>query len=233
MTTFSTLAPQYELLGKAPFAWADWFTFYRFLAGNPDPRKQEGFYHRCVYAPAKHEYCVQVVLYYRRQLFPYHVNDYHPLYAYFNESYQLVRLLYDASHHQARCAPLAQHYALAIRFPWHGYHLGSSYLSVLFHASHFDLTDDVLRGWWLQSGMPQFKVRSKFFDPWNPGLMPHDQTPGNFRDEAICPYCGAIELLDAMTLEDGIWRIQLRCRNDHRFAAVYDSSRMHLECVKI
>lgn len=227
-----TLSPQYELLAKAPFAWADSFTFYRFLAGNPDPSKQEGFYSRCVYAPDRREYCVQVVLYYRRQLFPYHVNDYHPLYAYFDESYSLVRLLYDQGHHVARSAPLANRNIFTIRFPWHGYHIGRTSLSMSFRAGQFELTDDVLRGWWLQSGMPQFKLRSKFADPWNEGLVPHGSTAGNFRDEAVCPFCDAIVLLDAMTLEGGVFQTQLRCRNHHRFSAFYDPTSMRLESIE-
>lgn len=224
-----TLRPPYRMLVDIPFTWHEKFAFSRFLAGDPDASRQEGFYSRLVYDPQQSEYCWQIVLYYRLQLVPYHINDYHPLFAYFDDTYRLLRVLYDAGHHRAMLAPKTIQCAFVVRFPWHGYRPGSSRFARPLRAASFDLTDDVLRSWWLQPGKPQFKLRSKFVDPWHPGLGLGDSVAkGSFRDEAVCPTCGAVEFLDTMDLIEGIFCLSLRCPRGHRFVACYDPNLMQM-----
>ena len=214
---------------QQPSSWTDAFAFYRFLAGNPNPRKQEGFFYRMVFSPAWQEYCLQVVLYYRLQIFPYHVNDYHPFFVYYDKAERIIRLIYDSGHHYVALAPDVQRHTLTVRFPWHGYAYGRTPLSLPFNAVNFQLDDDLLHRWWLQPGKPQFKLRSKFVDPWHPGLIGQLTDHGSFRDQAVCPYCGATVLMDTMLLENTTLSLPVKCSNRHRFTARYDFCLMSMQ----
>jgi hypothetical protein len=224
-----TILPEYVLMTETLSSWTDSFTFYRFLAGNPNPRKQEGFFYRLVFSPNRQEYCLQVVLYYRLQKFPYHINDYHPFFVYYDRTQSMIRLVYDSGHHNIAIVPRAQQHVLTVRFPWHGYGYGKTACSLLFKAANFRLTDDILQGWWLQPGKPQFKLRSKFVDPWNMRLLTQPTGRGSFRDEAICPYCGAIVMMDAMDLKGTILSLPVMCPNKHHFSFTYNFCSMSMQ----
>ena len=229
-----TLLFGYQKLNNEPDLLKKVFVFFRFLAGNPDYQKKEGIYYRLVYSPELEEICLQAVLYYRRQLFPYHINDYHPFYAYFDKSYQLIRLVYDSSHHRSMIiTPCIPPVNLTVRFPWHGYKFGRSAVSLPFKANYFELTDEVLASWWLQYGKPQFKLRTKFVDPWHIGLTSRGNIDGNFRDEVLCPYCGDVSFLDTMDLQSGEkFHLKVTCHNKHRFVVDYDAYAMKIVCTK-
>jgi hypothetical protein len=227
-----THLPQYQQFEQAPFPWRHLFVFYRFLAGNPDPKQQEGFYYRFIYSPIQQEFCLQLVLYYRKQLIPYHVNDYHPIYAYFNDSHELIRVLYDTNHHCGTFAALSLPQPFTVRFPWHGYKASRSIVALPLKTRFFDLNGELLDRWWLQPGKPQFKLRSKFVDPWHKKLQPQASTQISFRDEAVCPYCGVRQLLDTMELDGTLFHISLECQNSHTFVAKYDATTMKMEFLK-
>ena len=219
-----TLLPTYQRQNKQPDNWQKAMSFFRFLADDPTADKQEGFYARSIWNPARSESCLQIVLYYRKQSFPYHVNDYHPIFAYFNASQQLTRILYDNGHHRSRSVAPSSSLAFTVQYPWHGYAVGRSLFASPLRAAVFDLTDALLVQWWLQPGMPQFKLRSKFVDPWHPGLAPSPGgATGSFRDEAVCPRCGHTELLDRMDLDGRVFRLPILCPKGHRYTVLYDA----------
>lgn len=233
MKLVPTILPKYQLVPDFSLTLLfDKFRFYRLLAGNPDRNNAEGIYIRLVYSDERQEYCLQAVNYYRKQIFPYHVNDYHPFYVYYDSNYNFIRLRYDSGHHYAKVLTETGTIILTLCFPWHGYKIGKRFLALPYKTSFFNLNDDTLRSWWLQAGKPQFKLRTKFVDPWHEGLAMQGAVKGNFRDEVHCPLCNAVELLDTMELEDTIFRVCLECQNGHRFTAIYDALSMNIMSLK-
>jgi len=231
MIDLPTILPEYVFSDRLSSSWIQSFIFRRFLAGNPNRLKGEGFYHRLVFSPLRQEYCLQVVLYYRIQIFPYHINDYHPFFVYYDIRENIIRLAYDSGHHNITIAPLTEKYIMTVRFPWHGYKYNQTAFSPPLKADKFCLTNDILQAWWLQIGKPQFKLRSKFVDPWHPGLTTALPSAGSFRDEAVCPYCGAIVLMDTMYLKGTTLSCPIMCPNQHQFTAIYDFCSMIMKSI--
>ena len=231
MNYIPTHLPEYEIVQDAIFDWQEHFSFYRFFAGEHDPDKGEGFYYRIVFNPMLKEYCSQVISYYRIQRFPYHVNDYHPFFVYFSNG-RITRLLYDPGHHHSAYAHLgAGKQALTIEYPWHSFCSGRKLFAIPLKPNYLNSLDLVLVDWWMQPGMPQFKLRSKIVDPWNPGLFPKNtQERGSFRDEVICPNCSKIYYFDEMNLENGVFQLPVECCSK-TFIASYDPTKMKMEIV--
>ena len=212
MSIIPTLLSKYQRISAPTFHWQQYFELYRWLTGNPDPRLGEGLYTRFVFHPERRELCLQVVLYYRIQSFPYHVNDFALFYAYFDDQYRMVRLLYDAGHHHARLAPIRQPMRLTVQYPWRAFRVGKGMVARSLQAAEFPLTDKILRDWWIRPDKGQFKIRSKFVDPWHPGLeRPENGAWASFRDEMICPDCGSVKLLDQMVPKENVLRSTIRC----------------------
>lgn len=231
MASLPTLQLDYEHVQHPDTSLQEHFDFFRFFAGNHDPLKREGLYHRIVHSPARDEFCLQVVSYYRIQRFPYHVNDYHPLFVYFDRSMSPVRLLYDSYHHMAsQLVPTDRKQIITIQYPWHSFYAGRKPLSRPLATYCFALTDHILEEWWLQPGKPQFKLRTKFVDPWHSSLLSSTATqPSSFRDEVRCPVCGEVTLLDTMELQDYTFRLEVTCPNRHKYVVRYDPAGMKME----
>lgn len=210
---FPTLLSKYQHVNNNNLLnWRDKFQFYRIFAGNHNKNKNEGLYFRVVYNPLLGEYCLQVVSYYRLQRLPYHVNDYHPFFAYFDSDYSLLRLLYDSGHHFASYADLLPEVQkLTINYPWHSLLPGKPRFAKPLETQYFHLSDAILQGWWFQKGKPQFKLRSKFADPWHEKLFPVFGQRGNFRDEFCCPNCDQVNYFDTMNYKDDLFTVDVVC----------------------
>lgn len=225
-----TILDRYDLVSDPPFEWQGQFDFYRFLAKDPEPDSGEGFYYRLAHDPSLEEYCLQVILYYRVQEFPYHINDFHPFFSYYDNQFKSKYLLYDSSHHYTREIVPSDEQAFTVRFPWHGYKPGRSLFAAPLQSESFRLDDSILRDWWLQSGKQQLKIRSKFVDPWHAGLRrKHPAARGTFRDEAVCPYCGEIRHLDTMDFDGSLFSLEVTCPSGHPFVSKYDPLSMKMD----
>jgi len=201
--------------------------------GNPNAQKGEGTYYRYVENIETRERCLQVAVFYDVQWFPYHPHDFSPIYFYFDERDRLVRILYDYFHHKIASLSAAelQELRVVICTPWHTFRINETHWAQrLFHSPYLPLTDDILRTWWLFDGMRQFKLRSKFVDPWHPHLFPENVPhQATFRDEAPCPVCGEVFHLNVMKQKGGIFSLDIRCRNRHAYTAIYDAFTQQME----
>jgi hypothetical protein len=227
----STLLKAYQKIHQPDIEWHKNFRFYRFIARNHNPSWREGFFSRWVFNPKSDEYCVQVVSYYRYQLIPFHINDYHPFYIYYDKNFNPLRVLYDPGHHHSSVIAIkSEQQSLTVIYPWHPFEYGRKKQSLPLKPVFRDLTDEVLLKWWLQPGMPQFKLRSKFVDPWHPGLIPKDSsTTGTFRDEIVCPNCGKAHLFDRMDFDGKVFSLGVKCCNNTIITAVYDPENMIMD----
>jgi hypothetical protein len=216
-----TTLPEIQKLHTIPFDWMNNFVFFEFLSGHFQPDRSEGIYKRMLYSPLVKEYCLQLIFYYRIQIFPYHVNDYLPMYIYFDEMHQMKRLLYDIGHHNAAEAAIKPMEVFTVKYPWRQFEAGKSRFALNLKPITCDLTDEVIENWWLQDGKPQCKLRTKLIDPWHPGLKPYGIMPGNFRDVACCPKCKSLELLDTMDIIEDHFHLSIKCKNSHFYDANY------------
>jgi hypothetical protein len=227
-----TVAPGYIITYDQCQTLLSRLTFNRMWCANPRKGRGEGWYGRIVHDPARQESCLQLILYYRVQWFPYHVNDFSPLYVYFTDDVNITRVIYDDGHHRATQVQGSYLKSFTVWAPWHSFQYGyrKAVIGRPLRSSFFPLTDEVLQSWWLLPGKPQFKLRSKFTDPWHPGLLtePAGRKP-TFRDEASCPHCGRIAHLDTMEREGHVFYLELRCLVGHRYTARYDALRQAME----
>lgn len=173
------------------------------------------------------ECCLQIVIYYRIQWFPFHINDFAPLYFYYDAHGRFVRLLYDKTHHTVGEVNAQDNLHIVVYGPWHGYRVNESHWAQRPLKSRFrPLTDAILRHWWLITGKPQFKLRSKFVNPWDHRLFSDRIAyPPTFRDEAPCPNCGEVFHLDTMDQPQhtGIFQRKITCSRSHTYLATYNA----------
>ncbi|PKN94698.1 MAG: hypothetical protein CVU44_02495 [Chloroflexi bacterium HGW-Chloroflexi-6] len=225
-----TYLKPYALIDDSFIEWQKNFKFFRFVARNHNSAWGEGFFSRILYNPELEEYCVQVVSYYRYQLIPFHINDYHPFFIYYDKKIQPLRLIYDPGHHNSNVAKIeAQTQNLTIIYPWHPFELGKKKFSLPLVPVYRSLHNDVLLRWWLQPGMPQFKLRSKLVDPWHLGLLSNSKMEaGSFRDEITCPVCGKIHLFDRMDFDGKRFSSTFPCCKNTIITAIYDPENMRM-----
>lgn len=201
--------------------------------GDPNRRKEEGRFWRCIENQQTRERCLQVILFYQVQRFPYHPHDFAPIYFYYNSSGQMTRILYDYYHHQVASlavSPQAETRVI-VYAPWHAFKTNETHWAQRpFHCSDFLLANERLREWWAYTDMRQFKLRSKFINPWHPGLFPESAAEkATFRDEAACPVCGEIFYLDLMDFDGERYSLEITCSKRHAYTAVYHPGGQNVE----
>jgi hypothetical protein len=235
--TIPTLAPEIQQIDGNMEDLLSNIRWERRWCGNPNPRKGEGTYYRYLEHQQSRERCLQVVIFYRIQRFPYHPHDFAPIYFYFDDRNQLKRILFDHYHHNVASFPITARSKtrVVVYAPWHAFRVGEIHWAQRpFRSTCWHLTDELLRQWWSFDDMRQFKLRSKFVNPWHPHLF-QESAPdqATFRDEAPCPRCGSIYHLDYMHYKDGIYQLDILCPNQHKYSAMYNTYSQAMEVREI
>ena len=201
--SIATLSPGIQQVAIDPNQLLRGVRWLKRWCGNPNSRQGEGSYYRYLENSATGQRCLQVVIFYRVQWFPYHNHDFAPIFFYFNSQDCLERILYDHYHHNVSSLSVENHnrpVQVVLYAPWHAFRVNESHWAQTdLHSSYLPLTDEQLSRWWLYPDMRQFKLRSKFLNPWDPHLFPENTPfPATFRDEAPCPNCNEVYHLDFM-----------------------------------
>ncbi len=144
--------------------------FYRFACLDPDPEKREGIYTRLVSRAGGTERCLQIILYYRVQWLPYHVNDFAPAFLYLDPEGRVQELIYDPGHHRAASVLQPRDLRLTVVAPWHAMRRRApGPLGRPLRAAQYELRDSVIRAWWFHpNGAAQLKLPPNW---WTPGTL--------------------------------------------------------------
>lgn len=188
----------------------------RIACGNPNPKKNEYAYFRIL--ENDENKCIQFIIFYQWQYYPPHKHDYHPFFIYVDENLNVSHMIYDKGHHSSKVIyPTKDPLIFSITSPDH--HFSTQFNSMImtrpFRCTYKPLMPRQIMYFWKINSMAQFKLRTKFINPWDPGIQ------YTFRDEAKCPYCGNIHLLDFMNLVKNRLFLEIEC-NNHKFKAEYN-----------
>lgn len=233
---FPTLAQGLRELVADPAELLSGINWEKRWCGNPNIETGEGTYYRFVERIETGERCLQAVVFYNVQWVPHHRNDFAPIYFYFDNDNRITRVLYDFFHHQVASVSesAVANMSVIVFAPWHAFRVNERHWAQnRFRSPYIRLKDDLLRKWWLLDGKPQFKLRSKWINPWHPNLFPENVPfQATFRDEAPCPVCGQVSHLDTMSRDGPVFILPLICHNGHRYIATYDafSQQMDTTC---
>jgi hypothetical protein len=231
-----TLSPGIRLIAGNPARLLKDIQWLKRWCGNPNPRRGEGSYYRYLENTNTGQRCLQMVIFYRVQWFPYHNHDFAPIFFYFDAQDRLERILYDFYHHNVVSLSVTDHdqpVRIIVYAPWHAFRVDQSHWAqTRFTSPYLPLSDDQIVKWWLYPDMRQFKLRSKFVNPWCPTLFPETTPfpPSTFRDEAPCPTCGEVFHLDFMPT-NGVdtFNLEIICKNGHHYQATYHLDEQRME----
>lgn len=189
-----------------------------FLAGAPKSNRGEGVFARYLTRPDGSG-CLQVLAYYRRQLVPYHENDFAPVFVFTDPQQQPTVLCYDSGHHRASLLTMeSERPRLTIIGPWHAFSIRTpSWLVRSFVPEVRFLDDDRIRQWWSLTGAPQLKLRQALVDPW--AMLDEVEGQTTFRDVSYCPACGSSFLHDDMTVSASFFQKEVVCSRQHKYVA--------------
>ncbi len=229
MTRF--IQPAYQILYDESllndFTFENLKIYLRYFLCGPPQSAGEGIFYRII--QNREEKCIQCIVFYKTQWFPYHPHDYHPFYIYLDENNNVRFLIIDDGHHFSKLIPIERKHKkkmvnITLFLPDHGL-TSRIKASKIFKPKLLPLLPMQLEKWWKINNMAQLKLRTKLIDPWAPGLIPpapskkesliyrinhllpfkvfssiEKNLKFTFRDEAICPHCQEMETLDFMPL---------------------------------
>ena len=200
----------------------------RYLLCGPPKSLGEGIFYRII--QKKEQKCIQCIIFYKIQRFPYHPHDYHPFYIYLDDDNRVEFIILDDGHHFSKLISKREienkkSINITIFLLDHGLTDQINRFSKPFKPKFVPLLPEQIKKWWLINNMAQLKLRTKLIDPWAPGLIPKVPTQKKsllyrlnyilptkiftfaeenqrftFRDEVFCPYCKTMETLDFMPL---------------------------------
>ena len=229
-----TALPEYTVEFPSATSLIPSLQFFRAWCGNPNEKKGEGIYYRLVRQPADGRSCLQLILYYRVQWFPYHPNDFAPMNIYLESGGEVSRILYDSFHHTVATIIEPRSLYFTVFAPWHAFKPGRqgwpiSQMQTAYHA----MEDSVILRWWFLRGKSQLKLRSKLVDPWHAGLTKQSgEVRPTFRDEGKCPVCNRTVQMDTMHIQGAEFSKACRCALGHSFTVRYDSERQVIETTR-
>lgn len=217
-----TLDDRYSKLDPVTVTLSDFVDLRRLLCGNPG-QSGEGVFERVVYSPEHEEFCVQAIVFYWRQLLPYHRHDYAPIFLYLDRDKKLNRIVFDRGHHRARTIEPTDlpNRELAVAWPWHQFQLvRSGRFGTFVYESH-SLTDEVIQRWTMTESSSQIKLRTTMVNPWASELTAANAT---FRDRSLCPVCGRPTDHDGLTTSaPDVLAGDVRCKAGHRYRVEFDA----------
>ncbi|MHA1270218.1 MAG: hypothetical protein ACTSPY_10565 [Candidatus Helarchaeota archaeon] len=199
-----------------------------FLCGPPES-SEEGIYYRIITSPFHKETCIQNIIFYKIQRFPYHIHDYHPFFIYLNDKNLVKYVIIDDGHHYSKKILILKNnrklLKITIFLPDHGLTNKLGQISKSFKPRLIPLKPKKLIEWWTYNNMAQIKLRTKLIDPWTKGLIPdknleqenlfyrlkyliplkifpnhENDLKFSFRDDAYCPICNKLFKLDFMPI---------------------------------
>ncbi len=218
----------------------------KFLLCGPPQSKEEGIYYRIIKSHEKKEICIQNIIFYKKQKFPYHIHDFHPFYIYLDFQKNVKYVVIDDGHHfSKKLGPFRdlqnKDLIITIFLPDHGLTNKLGSFGRLFKPRFIPLKPETIFKWWTYNSMAQIKLRTKLIDPWSAGLIPRrfassdtilsrinyiiplNIIPENkmnkiysFRDKSSCPICGDVFLLDFMEVKMDKFTGNLFLQKKHR-----------------
>ncbi|MHA1301866.1 MAG: hypothetical protein ACTSO9_20815, partial [Candidatus Helarchaeota archaeon] len=159
-----------------------------------------------------------------------HKHDYHPFFIFLDKNSQVSYMIYDKGHHNGKIIyPTKDLLILSVFKPDHGYttQFKSFNITRPFKCTYKALKPEQIIYFWKINNMAQLKLRTKLVDPWDPGIK------HTFRDEAKCPYCSKIHLMDFMNLQKNRLYLKIQCKLNHSFVAEYDIKNQTFSSKKI
>ncbi|MHA1309526.1 MAG: hypothetical protein ACTSQO_01240 [Candidatus Helarchaeota archaeon] len=230
----------------------------KYLLCGPPASPEEGIYYRILTSKKRRSICIQNIFFYKIQRFPFHIHDYHPFYIYLDLNRRVKFILIDDGHHFSKKISIPQNskikkVTITVFLPDHGLTNKLSKFGKIFKPKLIPLMHQKILEWWTYDNMAQLKLRTKLIDPWADGLIPDKAMENDsilnrinyilpmkilpksennlfysFRDEALCPICNKIYLLDLMHVHrnSSVNKYYLikkqKCINGHEFTIKYD-----------